>query len=116
MITLSEEELDHFDDEVDTAELLDCIDTLDNMRGILNDRDIVAPPQIRDDLMKIHSLLFDGIKQSGGEIGDGLPDLLLDVMDELETLVSEAESILDVLRKFQKALPARIFDAENALY
>jgi hypothetical protein len=116
MITLSEQELDHFDDEVDTMELLDCVDTLDSMRGILNDRDIVAPPQIRDDLMKIHSLLFDGIKQSGGAIGDELPDLLFDVIDELETLVSDAESILDVLRKVQKALPARFFDGENELY
>ncbi len=46
--------LDDLRDQYDTTELHDAVDHLDTIRGILDDGDNLEPPQLRDDLMKLH--------------------------------------------------------------
>ena len=50
-------------DDFETRDLLDAVDELDRIRGILADGDNLEPPQIRVDLMKLQgSARLDGIR------------------------------------------------------
>jgi len=53
---ITDAELNRLDDGFDTADLLRAVDEIDKMRGYLNDRDHFQPPEIRDNLLKLHTL------------------------------------------------------------
>jgi len=43
-------------DNFDTMALLSAVDAVDELRSDLNDNEDGAPPQLRDDLLKLHQL------------------------------------------------------------
>jgi hypothetical protein len=53
---ITDAELNKLEDNFETADLLRAVDEIDKMRSYLNDRDNFRPPQIRDDLLKLHGL------------------------------------------------------------
>ena len=56
MAEIIDKELEALQGGFDTFSLIHAIDELDKMRGQLNDREYHNPPEIRDDILKLHDL------------------------------------------------------------
>src|SRR5208283_3158502 len=54
MAEITDKELEALQDGFDTLSLVHAVDELDKMRGHLNDREHHNPPEIRDDILKLH--------------------------------------------------------------
>ena len=52
-------------DEFDTYELVQAVDDLDSIRGIMADGPNCEPPQLRNDLMKLHGLAMQACHETG---------------------------------------------------
>lgn len=53
---ITDAELNRLEENFETADLLRAVAEIDKLRGHLNDRDHFRPPEIRDDLLKLHTL------------------------------------------------------------
>src|SRR3546814_13683459 len=56
MAEIADKELEALQDGFDTLSLIHAVDELDKMRGHLNDREHHNPPEIRNDIIKLHDL------------------------------------------------------------
>ncbi len=91
-------------DEYESWSLLDAVDSLDNMRGILADGDGCRPPQLRIDLLKLHDLAMKVCNYTGYESSEQeLFEAAMDIEDEVEELRNAAENTLDALRGITEA-------------
>ena len=84
-------------EDFDTSELLESVDDLDSIRGILADGPRLEPPQLRNDLMKLHGLAMQACRETG-EGDRELFDLATDVEGDVEDIRDAAERIPDLLR------------------
>ncbi len=93
-------------DEFETHGLLDAVDALDAMRGILADGEDCRPPQLRIDLMNLHGVAMKVCNYSGNESRERERELFeaaTEIEDEVEELRDAAERILDILRGITEA-------------
>jgi hypothetical protein len=82
----------------ETQDILDAVGKVDNIRGHFNDRDVIKPPQIREDFIKLHDLFFNGgygCKDSP-ELWDFVYDLSDQICDIQENLDYMAKVISDL--------------------
>ena len=56
MAEMNDRDWEALHENFDTAELLTAVDSLDALRGHLNDREHFQPPEIRGELLKLHGL------------------------------------------------------------
>ena len=56
MARLSEETLQELSDNFDTMDILHAVDQLDEIRALVADRENYRPPEVRDNLLKLHKL------------------------------------------------------------
>ncbi len=108
---LTEEEREDIDDNFESQSLLDAIDQVDKLRSIFGDRDINRPPEIREDLMALHGVVFDAITQ-----GSPHPKELeiWDMASDIESYLDEAREAIDEIQETLTALietmPERVAD------
>ena len=84
--------LDDLRDQFDTAELLEAVDSLDTIRGILADGDHLEPPQIRTDLLKLHGLAMQVINQ-GHPMDEDILSLAWEIESQVDDIIEAAERI-----------------------
>ncbi|MDQ7839382.1 MAG: hypothetical protein RDU59_12920 [Thermodesulfobacteriota bacterium] len=89
-------------EEFSSMEILEAVSSLDEIRGIVEDREINRPPEIREKLMKLHEMVMDEKITSGGET---IWDLANEIQDELFPLQEAIEHIMDVLEKITDSAP-----------
>jgi hypothetical protein len=53
---MSEKDWETLHENFETADLLRAVDCFDALRGYFNDREHFQPPEIRDELLKLHGL------------------------------------------------------------
>ena len=82
--------LDDLRDQYDTAELLEAVDSLDTIRGILADGDHLEPPQIRNDLLKLHGLDMD-VFNHGHPVDEEMTNLAWDIESQVDEIVEAAD-------------------------
>lgn len=90
--------------EFESFNLLTAVDYLDNMRRHLADGVHFEPPQIRQDLMKLHKMVMDA---SNGSSKYSVEDILMqlgDIESDIFAIQEEAEKILRIFRDLNKAL------------
>jgi hypothetical protein len=85
-----------------SLELLDTIDNLDEIRSIIGDRAINRPPEIRDKLLKLHTMIMDEAITSEGET---IWELAGDIEDEIYTVYENIEKMLETLEKITDSAP-----------
>jgi len=99
----------------DTYGLLDALDHLDQIRYILADGPNLEPPEVREELLRLHRLAAVLINDNYSiTFEKATPAKLFDLVDDIEHTVFEiyerAEGILDVLHKLRR--PLGLSDAE----
>ena len=95
MARLSEETLQELSDEFDTMNILDAADRE-------NDR----PPEVRDNLLKLHKLAHSIINEGHvSSDSDELWNLAYDIEDDIYPILENAENILDTLRNLTSFAP-----------
>jgi hypothetical protein len=91
----------------DTRELLDVIDIFDSLRPIVSDKDGYIPPDIRDDLLKLHKLAVNvfnhGYSASAQE------------MEKMFDLNDEISSVMFQLKEDVERVQPRVCHEEGAV-
>ena len=97
--------LDDLRDQFDTTELLDAVDQLDTIRGIIADGDNLEPPQIRTDLLKLHGLAMHVVNE-GYPPDEDFYDLASDIEFQIDDIVEAVEKIQQVVSKLVQLCPS----------
>lgn len=110
-LQLTEEEREEIDDNFDSHRLLDVVDQVDKLRSIFGDRDINRPPEIRDNLMALHGVVFDAITQGSPHPKElEIWDMASDVESYLDEAREAIDEIQEVLTALMETIPDRIAD------
>ncbi len=98
---LSKKGLRKLAEDYETMDLLGAVDSLDAIRYLTGDQGINMPPQLRFDLMELHSLMFRLLRE-GGKLSkkekEKLFDLIESTEDDIYTIIENAEKIMKILR------------------
>ena len=98
--------------DFETHDLLEAVDDLDSIRGTLADGPHLEPPQIRIDLLKLHTLamqLCNHDKEPDAE----LFELAMDLEYQLEEIRDAADRIVKVLGGLTEAEEMEFDDASE---
>lgn len=101
-LKITKEDRIKFYEEFDTHEILYAIDNLDEIRDHISDSGI-RPPQIRDDLLKLHTIAFD--LQQGGPITEDLYNLTEEISSTIYSVIEAAEKVQETVDELQRLLP-----------
>lgn len=104
MIKLTPAILEKMEEEIETSHVLYAIDVLDELRGLIGDGEDFGPPQIRDDLLQLHQLLFKLIREGyapGKKDGEVIFELIDDIDCVLYSVIEHAEKILEIISPIQ---------------
>jgi len=88
--------------DFETQDLLEAVDDLDSIRGILADGEHLEPPQIRIDLLKLHGLALRVCNQGHGDAGE-LLELATDIEYQIDDIRDAADRIAKVLRELTES-------------
>jgi hypothetical protein len=106
MARLSKETLQELSDNFDTMDILYAVDQLDEIRALVADRENYRPPEVRDNLLKLHKLVHSIINEGHvSSDSDELWNLAYDIEDDIYPILENAEKILDTLRKLTALAP-----------
>lgn len=104
--TLTDEQKEHIYENFDSSEILEAVDAVDKLRGLFADRDICRPPEIREDLMNLHGVVFESITQNGThEEEANMLEMVIDIEDVLVDAREAIEQISDVMDRLQALVP-----------
>lgn len=110
---MTEDEWQKLYENFETTWLLDAVGHIDTLRTHLSDRDIIRPPQMRDDMLELHRLAmgivnngWDGHLRQMAFLAVALEDQALDVM-------MAVEAIHKTLSKLLALLPEAAFEFED---
>lgn len=100
MATITDEEWGGLSPEnFDTMTLLRAIDAVDEMRGELNDGEDGSPPQLRDDLLKLHQLAMAVINQGSRSRVADLFDLAVELEEQVAGMMTAPEQVQETLSR-----------------
>ncbi len=110
-LQLTEEEREEIDDNFESQGLLDAVEQVDKLRSIFGDRDINRPPEIREDLMALHGVVFDAITQGSKHPKElEIWDMASDIESYLDDAREAIDQIQEVLTALIETMPERIAD------
>ncbi|XDJ36631.1 MAG: transposase (plasmid) [Burkholderia sp.] len=96
-MTITDDEWDELTPKnFDTTALLRAVDTVDVLRGDLNDG---APPQLRTDLLKLHQLAMAAFNEGSRSRVAELFDLAVDLQDQVDYLMTSLEQVQETLSR-----------------
>jgi len=100
----------------ETTWLLDAVDKLDELRTYLADGGALEPPQIRTDLLKLHSLAMNVVNHSEASQLQEMMDLAFDLEDQTSDMLATLKKVHETIQKLIDLLPEEDgFDDENEL-
>jgi hypothetical protein len=105
MAEITDKELEALQDGFDTFSLIHAIDELDKMRGHLNDREHHNPPEIRNDILKLHDLAMDVINHGETGRAQALFELAIEIEDQLSDLSEALEKVRDTISSLTDLYP-----------
>jgi chromosome segregation ATPase len=105
MAEITAKELEALQDGFDTFSLIHAIDELDKMRGHLNDREHHNPPEIRNDILKLHDLAMDVVNHGVTSRAQALFELATEIEDQLSDLSEALENIQEAIAKLTDLHP-----------
>ena len=90
---------------------MSAVDSLDALRGYLNDREDFQPPEIRGELLKLHGLAMKVIRN--GTLGGAAEMFALaeDLEEQAAQMMEEMEQIADTLERLISLRPKSLDDA-----
>jgi predicted component of type VI protein secretion system len=111
MAEMSDRDWEALHENFATAELLTAVDSLDALRGHLNDREHFQPPEIRHELLKLHGLAMKVVGTGARGGATEMFDLAEDLEEQFARMMEEMEQIADTLGKLTSLRPKSLDDA-----
>ena len=105
MAEITDKELEALQDGFDTVSLIQAVDELDQMRGHLNDREHHNPPEIRNDILKLHDLAMDVVNHGMKGRAPALFELAIEIQDQLSDLSAALENIQETIATLMDLQP-----------
>jgi len=106
MARISEKTRQKLLDKFETMDILEAVEALDQIRHIMADGDEIKPPQVRDDLLNLHSILHKVVNEGHDMSEDeDIWKLASEIEDTLYPLLENAEKIVNVLQKLMDLDP-----------
>ena len=96
---------------ISTRRMLSPVDSLDALRGYLNDREDFQAPEIRGELLKLHGLAMKVIGAGARGGATEMFDLAEDLEEQITQMMEEMEQIADTLGKLTSLRPKSLDDA-----
>lgn len=90
--------------EFESFSLLTAIDHLDEMRQHLADRVLFEPPQIRQDLMKLHEMVMDASNGSSEYSIEDISEQLWDIESDICAIQEAADKLLNIFSDLDNVL------------
>ena len=115
MASMTESELRNLAENFDTLSLSKAVDQIDVLRGHLNDRDVLAPPEIRGSILKLHGLAMDVINKGFVGRAPELFDLANDVEDQIFEMMEALRGVQETLDKLTALCPEDLDDTDESL-
>ena len=108
---LTEKKIEELYEKFDTQRLLDAVDTLDDVRPVISDQfnedGFPRPPEIRDNLLKLHEKAHKIINGEFSYDTDmGMFDLAWELEEELYDIIESLEKIKKVINDLTKLTPS----------
>lgn len=93
--------LKDFWSEFDTRKVLDAVDGLDNVRGFLGDDEAGKPPEVRQDLLKLHKMAMSMRETQSTDPAEmeQLINLAIDIEMTVSDCIQELTRITDVVSR-----------------
>ena len=113
MAKIDEDEFDHLTNNFDTTTLLRAVKELDKARVYLRDGDYCAPPELRDDLQKLHGFAMDVINNGYMDKTQDMFDLAGDIEAEVSQLMEHLEFILETVQNLNSLYPESLADSDE---
>ena len=110
MVKIKREDLETLQREVQSQEILDCVDNIDHARSYLEDGENFRPPQIRTDLLKLHELAMSVINHGNTSKVQEFFDLSFEIESEISSLIEHLENVQEVLTKIANSAPESLVD------
>lgn len=107
---LSDEEQSSLQENIDSALLLKAVDDVDKIRQFFGNRDVCQPPQIRDDLLKLHDLAMAVVHYDQFEKAGNLFNLALGLEMELMEVTESLEKVRAIIIHIVEQCPENAFD------
>ena len=104
MAGMTEEEWQHLYEHFETTWLLTAVDKVDELRRMLMDGEDGEPPEIRDDLLRLHGLAME-------VMNNGVTSKVEAFFELAQGIESQIEDIIEALEFIQ-----RVFTRLNELY
>lgn len=110
---MTEEQWDNLHDNFETTDLFRTVDHLDEIRSVLSNRDGLQPPEIRDDLQKLHTLAMDVVNHGETHKAEEMFELADDIDSVLGEVTEHIEAIQEVLNNLLDLQPSEEEDFEE---
>lgn len=110
---MTEDEWEKLNSNFDTTSLLTAVDAIDELRGSFADRDGFEPPEIRNDLLKLHVLAMDVVNMGlDGSVTD-MAILALALQDQTDDMLELLEQVNQTVSQLVSLLPENAFDLDE---
>ena len=105
MAEITDEEWQNIHENFETTTLLTAVDKIDQMRGYLSDREYCQPPEIRDDLLKLHQLAMEVVNKGYQDaeavselfdVADGIDKQLFEIMEAMQYVQKTVEGLMEL--------------------
>lgn len=105
MSKIKREDLEALENEVESWDLLDCVDNIDHARTYLGDGENWAPPQIRTDMLNLHGLAMSVINHGDTSQAKEMFYLAFDLQGQIFNLMEHLEKVQETLTKITDSAP-----------
>lgn len=105
METLTDDEWENIQENFESAWILDTVKQIDHVRGHLGDGENWEPPQIRTDLLELHTMAM-GVFNSGytHKLKD-MFDMAIDLEMQVDEIIETMEAVRETLSKLTELYP-----------
>jgi len=101
---MTDDDRERLYEDFDTHTLLDAVGELDTLRGSLSD-DGNRPPEIRDRLLRVHSLAMAVVNEGSHRQAPELFDLAMELEDEAFTMLEAITKLHETLSTLVELRP-----------
>ena len=105
MPTWSEQFRENLYNQFFTSDILTTIQHIDQLRVVLADDEDFRPPQIRDDLLRLHQLAMEFVNYGDPQTGREVRDKAFDLQDNIFTMIESLEAIDKTLSELTDLVP-----------
>lgn len=110
---MTEEEWRNLYENFETMDLMYAVDHIDTLRSFLGDGPNFQPPEIRNDMMKLHELGMQVVNQRSDANLAEFVELAEDLNSDLYQMMEALDKVQDTMRKLIQLIPESAYDLDD---